>query len=90
MAHDIARNTGPVSAAITKRLLYDFLDEPDRATAARLQNELFAWTGRQTDVREGVLAFLEKRAPTWTLSKTKDLPEPLRQFVCGRSAGWAP
>lgn len=77
-AHDIARSTGPVSAAITKRLLYDFLDEPDRATAARLQNELFAWTGRQPDAREGVMAFLEKRDPKWSLSKTKDLPEQLR------------
>jgi len=78
MAHDIARSTGPVSVAISKRLLYDFLDEPDRATAARLQNELFAWTGRQADAREGVMAFLEKRDPDWTLSKTKDLPEQLR------------
>jgi enoyl-CoA hydratase/carnithine racemase len=77
MANDIAVNTGPVSAAITKRLMYDFLTRPDRAEASRLQHDLFAWTGRQPDAREGVMAFLEKRAPDWKLSKTRDLPERL-------------
>jgi hypothetical protein len=28
----------------------------------------------QADAREGVLAFLERRAPQWTLSPTKDWP----------------
>ena len=78
MARDIATNVGPVSAAITKKLAYRFLNETDRASALRLQSELFGWTGRQADAREGIMAFLEKRDPDWKLSKTRDLPEQLR------------
>jgi len=77
LAHDIAANTAPVSVAITKQLLYEFLSEDDRAAATRRQSALFAWTGRQPDAAEGVTAFLEKRAPVWKLSKTKDRPEDL-------------
>jgi enoyl-CoA hydratase/carnithine racemase len=76
-AHDLAANTAPVSAAITKRLLYEFLLEDDRGAALKRQSELFGWTGRQADAKEGVMAFIEKRAPEWKLSKTRDLPEQL-------------
>ena len=76
-AHDIARNTAPVSVAITKRLAYKFMDEADHRAAAELQHRLFAWTGRQADAKEGVMAFVEKREPDWKLSKTRDLPEEL-------------
>ena len=78
IAKDIARNVGPVSAAITKKLAYRFLNETDRAEALRFQSELFAWSGRQDDAREGIMAFMEKRDPEWKMSKTRDLPSQLR------------
>ncbi|MEX2393248.1 MAG: enoyl-CoA hydratase-related protein, partial [Actinomycetota bacterium] len=78
VANDIATNTAPVSAAITKKLAYRFLNETDRAEALRFQSRLFAWTGRQEDAREGIRAFLDKRDPDWKLSKTRDLPDALR------------
>ena len=77
LARDIACNTGPVSAAVTKRVLWEFLTEPDRAAARAHQDQLFAWTGLQADAQEGVMAFLEKRDPAWKLSKTSDYPEHL-------------
>jgi enoyl-CoA hydratase/carnithine racemase len=78
IARDIATNVGPVSAAITKKLAYRFLNETNRAEALRFQSELFAWTGKQADAKEGIMAFMDKRDPQWKLSKTKDLPRQLR------------
>lgn len=75
MARDIAINTAPTTAALTKQLLYEFLSSPDRADALAVQRKVFAWTGRQPDAREGVMAFLEKRDAQWQGSKTADRPE---------------
>jgi len=77
MAGDIASNTAPVSAAITKRLMYQFLAESDRTAALQIQRDLFSRAGKQADAKEGVTAFLEKRPARWKLSKTRDLPERL-------------
>ncbi|MGH3319568.1 MAG: enoyl-CoA hydratase-related protein [Streptosporangiaceae bacterium] len=77
LARDIAANTSPVSVAITKRLTYRFLMEPDREAAYAAERDAFRWMGKQPDAAEGVVSFLEKRAPQWTMSKTKDVPEQL-------------
>jgi enoyl-CoA hydratase/carnithine racemase len=77
MARDIATNVAPVSAAITKRLMYRYIAQTDRRAALTEQSRFFNWTGRQEDAREGIMAFLERRDPKWNLSKTKDFPEDL-------------
>ena len=77
LANDIAENTGPVSVAITKRLMYEFLNR-DWREADQLQREIFAWTGKQPDAREGVAAFLERRPPKWRMSKNADMPPQLK------------
>jgi enoyl-CoA hydratase/carnithine racemase len=77
MARDIATNVAPVSAAITKRLLHRFIVETDRRGALALQSKFFNWTGRQPDAKEGVMAFLERRDPAWTLSKNDNFPEDI-------------
>jgi enoyl-CoA hydratase/carnithine racemase len=78
VAHDIADNTGPVSAALTKRLFYRYLETGDRQAARAEERELFLWTTRTPDAAEGIASFLEKRPPRWTMSKTNDLPEQAR------------
>jgi enoyl-CoA hydratase/carnithine racemase len=72
-AADIARNTAPVSVAISKRLLWESITAsiPD---VERRELELFAWTGSQPDSKEGVVAFLQKRSPEWALRPSVDMP----------------
>lgn len=75
VARDIAENVAPVSAALVKRSVYMWLEEPDRRAAHELETKMFAWAARHEDAREGPAAFVEKRAPQWKLSKNGDFPE---------------
>ena len=77
IAHDIAANTSAMSAAATKALVYRGLEEPDRSRHHDLESDVFRWTGQQADAREGIAAFLQKRAPNWPLAKTRDFPPQL-------------
>jgi enoyl-CoA hydratase/carnithine racemase len=77
IAADIAANTAPVSAAVTKRLIYRHLTEDLRDAAVEREGALFAWSTQQEDGREGVAAFLGKRAPDWKMSKNADFPHEL-------------
>jgi enoyl-CoA hydratase/carnithine racemase len=73
-ARDVALNTAPASAAITKRLLWEGVTETPRETMAK-EGPLLAWVGKQPDAAEGVRSFLERRAPEWKLRASSDLPE---------------
>ncbi len=74
IAEDIAVNTAPLSVAISKRLLWH--DPPLTADEAdRLETAMHEVVMGTADAKEGVLAFLERRRPTWTLSPTKDWPD---------------
>lgn len=74
LARDIAENVAPLSAALTKRVARQFLEETDRAAALERERVLFRWCGQQPDAREGVAAFLQHRAPQWQLSKHAPVP----------------
>ena len=78
MAAEIARETAPVSVAITKRMLWHNASEDDRAAAEELEARAFWWTGTQPDAREGVVAFREKRPPRWSMRVSTDVPD----FIC--------
>ncbi len=73
IARDIATNTAPLSVAITKRLLWASptlsADDVDR-----LESVMHRHVMGEADAREGVLAFLERREPRWSLSPTADWP----------------
>ena len=75
LAHDIAANTAPASVAVTKRFLWDAFT-PSVADMMRRENPAFAWLGNQPDAREGVMSFVEKRKPNWTLTPS-DVPKEL-------------
>ena len=75
LADEIIVNCAPASTALTKHMLWQFLLEPDVRKAEAINNRYFAWSGMQPDAREGVMSFLEKRPPEWSMKVPKDLPE---------------
>jgi enoyl-CoA hydratase/carnithine racemase len=74
LAVEIATNAAPVSASVSRGLLWRMLGEDHPMAAHRADSEAIFDLGRKPDAREGVMAFLEKRPPAWSLSPTKDLP----------------
>ena len=78
-AHEMAKdyaNTAPASVAITKHLLWQGLDSsPKKMMEA--EGPSFAWLGNQPDAKEGIISFLEKRAPAWELS-AQDVPDEFK------------
>jgi enoyl-CoA hydratase/carnithine racemase len=75
LATEIARDTAPVSVAITKWLLWHMESETDLERADDLDARAFWWTGTQPDAREGVRAFLEKRPARWSMRPSADMPD---------------
>lgn len=67
--------SAPVSVALTKVMLYQFLTEPNADKAEIINHRYFEWTGLQPDAREGVVSFLQKRRPEWKLKVPGDLPD---------------
>lgn len=74
VAHDMALNTAPLSVAVSKRLLWGTFSmtptEIDRA-----ETDLHHHLMGEADAREGVMAFLERRDPRWSLSVNNNWPE---------------
>jgi len=75
LAKEIATNCAPVSIALTKKMLYQFLTATDVQELERINNEYFMWAGVQPDAQEGIMSFLEKRAPSWTMKVPGDMPD---------------
>ncbi len=74
LGRDIAVNTSPLSVALSKRLLWQS-PTPDRDGVERLETELHRVVMGRDDAREGVVAFMEHRAPRWRSSPTADWPD---------------
>ncbi len=84
LAHEIADNTSAMSVALTRQMLWKMLGADHPMAAHRIDSKAIYWTGRAADAREGVSAFLEKRAAKFTL-KPSAMPEfypwwPERKF----------
>ena len=74
MARDIAVNTAPVSVAISKRLLWS-VASLDPVETEWLETLMHHHVMGREDAREGVVAFLERRDPKWSMSVSADWPE---------------
>lgn len=75
LAEEIAVNCAPVSTALTKKMLYEFLTATDVEEIERVNREYFEYIGKQPDALEGVMSFLQKRAPAWSMKIPGDMPD---------------
>src|SRR4029077_2496679 len=64
-ARQIVDGVAPGSARETKRQIYRDLHR-DAANSVRVAEALLVEMSRTADYKEGVKAWMEKRAPTWT------------------------
>jgi enoyl-CoA hydratase/carnithine racemase len=78
-AHELAReiidNTSAVSVALTRQMLWRMLGEPHPMSAHRVDSRAINYMGASADSREGVMSFLEKRPPAFTMRPTSDMPD---------------
>jgi len=74
IAREIADNTAPVSIALTRQMLWRFASEASPAGALKVDGGFAMALGAGPDVREGVAAFLEKRAPAFPGRIATDMP----------------
>jgi len=74
LALEIAANTSPVAVALTRRMLWNFVNDADASGALGIDATLNIALGKTPDVHEGVAAFLEKRAPAFPSRVSSDMP----------------
>jgi enoyl-CoA hydratase/carnithine racemase len=83
VARDIAVNVAPMSAALSKRLLWGAqINGYTPRQVAELETELHHRVMGSVDAREGVDAFLQRRPPRWSVSVSqewKPLPRAQRE-----------
>lgn len=74
LAQEMADGAAPVSAVVSRGLLWRMLGADHPMVAHRADSAAIFELGRKADAKEGVMAFLEKRTPDWKLKPSEDLP----------------
>jgi len=74
LAREIADNTAPVSIALTRQMMWRLSAAPHPMHAHRIDSRSIQARGQSADAREGVGAFLEKRAAVFPDRVSSDLP----------------
>jgi len=75
IAREIIDNTAPVSVAISRQMMWRGLVADHPMEAHRADSRAIMTRGASQDSREGVGAFLEKRAPNYPDKVSADLPD---------------
>ncbi|MGW9267476.1 enoyl-CoA hydratase-related protein, partial [Gordonia terrae] len=75
VAREMTANSAPVSAALTRQLLWRMAGAPSPLDAHHADSKAIFYRGQSGDVYEGVMSFLEKRPATYPNTVSDDLPE---------------
>lgn len=75
IAREIADNTAPVSVALTRQMMWRMLGADHPMEAHKIDSRAIFARGKQADAREGVMSFLEKRAPNYPNKVSADMPD---------------
>ncbi len=74
LAREIADNSAPVSIALTRQMMWRLSALDDPMEAHKIDSRSIYSRGASADVREGVMAFLEKRPAKFEQKVSKDMP----------------
>jgi enoyl-CoA hydratase/carnithine racemase len=74
LAREIIDHAAPVSVALTRQMMWRMLGADHPMQAHKIDSRAIYARGASSDAKEGVSAFLDKRAPTFTNTVSKDMP----------------
>ena len=75
LADEIAKNTSAISTALARQLLWKGLGEDHPMAAHILETRGLKYMFATEDCKEGVMSFLEKRAPQFNMKPSKEMPD---------------
>jgi enoyl-CoA hydratase/carnithine racemase len=75
IAREIVENAAPVSIALTRQMMWRMLGADHPMEAHKIDSRGVYARGQSSDAREGVMSFLEKRAPAFEAKVSVDMPE---------------
>ena len=74
IAREIVEYTAPVSVALIRQMVWRLLGADHPMEAHKLESRGVYALGQLADSKEGVVSFLEKRAPEFSLKPSEDMP----------------
>ena len=74
LAREFADNTSGVSVALNRQMMWKMLGAAHPMQAHRIDSQGIYAMGASPDAKEGVEAFLDKRAPTFPMRVSTDMP----------------
>src|ERR1035438_5038018 len=75
LAREIVTKAAPVSIALIRQMMWRMLGADDPMEAHKVDSRGIYARGRSEDVKEGVMSFLEKRAPDFKNKVSSDMPD---------------